>query len=139
MPGHALPVVLPVLLAALAAFLIGGLWYSPLLFAKAWVRAQGYTPEKMAAMQAKAWRAYAGSCVAFLVMAWVLRLFLAHLRADSASDGAVWAFHAWLGFALPIGVMSYLYTDKPFALLLIDTGYQLVYLTVMGAILGAWL
>lgn len=139
MPDHSLHIVLPVLLAALAAFLIGALWYSPLLFANAWVRAQGFTPERLAAMQATAWRAYVGSGVAFLVMGSVLRLFLAHSRADSAGDGAAWAFHAWLGFALPIGVMSYLYTDKPLALLLIDTGYQLVYLTVMGAILGAWL
>jgi hypothetical protein len=50
---------LPILVAALAAFLIGALWYSPVLFAKAWVRANGYTPEKLAAMQANAGRAYA--------------------------------------------------------------------------------
>lgn len=30
-----------ILIAALAALLIGALWYSPLLFAKAWVRAHG--------------------------------------------------------------------------------------------------
>jgi hypothetical protein len=129
---------LPILVAALAAFLIGALWYSPLLFAKAWARAHGYTPEKLTAMQARAGRAYAGSFVAFLVMAWVLHLMLAHLGADSIQDGAVWGFHAWLGFAAPLGFTAYLYSDKPVATFLIDTGYQLVYLTVMGAILGGW-
>ena len=129
---------LPILVAAVAAFLIGALWYSPLLFAKAWVRANGYTPEKLAAMQANAARAYGGSFVAFVVMASVLGLLLRHTGADSTADGAAWGFHAWLGFALPIGFTANLYSDKPAAAFLIDAGYQLVYMTVMGAILGGW-
>ena len=129
---------LPILVAALAAFLIGALWYSPVLFAKAWVRTNGYTPERLAAMRANAGRAYAGSFVAFVVMASVLGLLLRHLGADSTADGAAWGFHAWLGFALPIGFTANLYSDKPAAAFLIDAGYQLVYMTVMGAILGAW-
>jgi hypothetical protein len=129
---------LPILVAALAAFLIGALWYSPVLFAKAWIRANGYMPEKLAAMRANAGRAYPGSFVAFVVMASVLGLFIRHLGADSAADGAAWGFHAWLGFALPIGFTANLYSDKPAAAFLIDAGYQLVYMTVMGAILGAW-
>ena len=127
-----------ILVAALAALLIGVLWYSPLLFAKAWVRAHGYTPEKLAAMQATAVRTYAGSFVALLLIAGVLNLFLSHLGADSLQDGAGWGFHAWLGFALPIGFTANLYSDKPLAAFLIDAGYQLVYITAMGAILGAW-
>jgi hypothetical protein len=130
--------LLPVLVAALAAFLIGALWYSPVLFAKAWVRAHGYTPEKLATMKAAAGRAYAGTFVAFVVMASVVGLLILHLGADSAGDGAAWGFHAWLGFALPIGFTAQLYSDKPVAAFLIDAGYQLVYMTVMGAILGGW-
>lgn len=127
-----------IVVAAVAAWLIGALWYSPLLFAKAWAKAHGYTPEKLAAMQATAGRAYAGSLVAFLVIAGVLHIFLSHLGADSWQKGAAWGFHAWLGFALPIGFTANLYSDKPLATFLIDAGYQLVYLTAMGAILGAW-
>lgn len=130
---------LPVLIAAVAAFLIGALWYSPVLFAGAWVRAHGHTPERLSAMQANAVRAYAGSLVAYVLMASVLRLLLHHIGADSAADGAAWGFHAWLGFALPIGFTAYLYSGKPVASFLIDAGYQLVYMTIMGAILGSWL
>jgi len=124
--------------AALAAWLIGAVWYSPLLFAKAWVRAHGYSPEKLAAMQASAGRAYAGSFLAFVLIAGVLHIFLSHLGADSFQKGAMWGFHAWLGFALPIGFTANLYSDKPFMTFVIDAGYQLVYLTIMGGILGAW-
>lgn len=129
----------PVILgAALAAWLIGALWYSPLLFAKAWIKAHGHTPEKLAAMQANAGRAYAGSFVAFVVIAYVLHLFLSRLGVDSLQGGAMWGFHAWLGFALPIGFTANLYSDKPLSTFLIDAGYQLVYFTAMGAILGTW-
>lgn len=129
----------PVILgAALAAWLIGALWYSPLLFARAWVKAHGHTPEKLAAMRANAGKAYAGSFLAFVLIAYVLHLFLHRLGVTSASAGVVWAFHAWLGFALPIGFTANLYSDKPIATFIIDAGYQLLYLVVMGAILGRW-
>jgi hypothetical protein len=126
-----------ILAAALAAWLIGALWYSPLLFAKAWVRAHGYSPEKLAAMKATAGRAYAGSFLAFVLIAYVLHIFLSRLGADSWQKGAGWGFHAWLGFALPIGFTANLYSDKPRLTFVIDVGYQMVYLTAMGAILGA--
>ncbi|HSR91760.1 MAG TPA: DUF1761 domain-containing protein, partial [Gemmatimonadales bacterium] len=94
---------LPIFLAALAAFLIGAVWYSPLLFAKAWVRVHGYTEEALAAMRAKASKTYAASFVAFLVMAAVLHIILSHLGVESAHGGVAWGFHLWLGIAVPIG------------------------------------
>ena len=124
--------------AALVAWLIGAVWYSPLLFAKAWVKAQRHTPETLAAMQAKAAKTYALSFVAVVLIAFILHLFLHRLGAPPAAAGAGWGFHAWVGFALPIGFMANLYSDKPIAAFLIDAGYQLVYLVVMGAILARW-
>ena len=124
--------------AALVAWLIGALWYSPLLFARAWVKAHGHTTEKLAAMRADAPRTYAGSFLAFVLIAYVLHLFLHRLGATTAAAGAGWGLHAWLGFALPIGFTANLYSDKPISAFLIDAGYQLVYLVAMGAILGRW-
>ena len=34
-----------VAVAAIAAFLVGGLWYSPMLFARPWMKAMGYDPD----------------------------------------------------------------------------------------------
>ena len=129
---------LAIIIAAVVALLIGGLWYSPLMFAKAWVKAHGYSPEKLAAMQAKAPRTYGLSFLCFLLMAFVLHIFVAHLGAESALMGANWGAHAWLGFALPLGLTAHLYSDKPLAAFLIDSSYQLVFLTTMGAILAGW-
>jgi Protein of unknown function (DUF1761) len=130
--------VLAIFVAAVAAFVIGGLWYSPLLFAKQWVAAHEFGPEGMEKMKADAPRAYGISFVAFLVMAAVLSIVLNHLGAHDWKSGALWGAHMWLGFALTLGLIANVYSGKKFAVFLIDTGYQLVYLTAMGAILGAW-
>ena len=36
-----------VLVAALSTFLIGGLWYSPAVFGKAWMKENGFTEESL--------------------------------------------------------------------------------------------
>src|SRR5438309_2254992 len=93
---------LHVLVAAVVAWLIGALWYSPVMFAKAWVKAHGYTPEQLAAMQVMQGKVIGLTLVAMILMAWILGMFLNHLGADSVADGVKWAFHAWLDFGRPI-------------------------------------
>ena len=129
---------LAILSAAVAAWLIGALWYSPVMFAKAWVAAHNYTAEQVAAMRVMQGKVIGMTLVAMILMAAVLQIFLRHLGADSPADGMKWAFHAWLGFAVPLGYIAHLYSHKRIAAWLIDLGYQLVYLLVMGAILGTW-
>jgi len=138
MTSFSLSSVLALLAAAVVAWLIGALWYSPVMFAKAWVKAHGYTPEQVAAMQVMQGKVIVATLVAMILMAAVLQVFLRHLGADSLRGGMGWAFHAWLGFALPLGFIAHLYSQKRIAAWVIDLGYQLVYLLVMGAILGAW-
>lgn len=130
--------VLSVGAAAVAAWLIGALWYSPLLFAKAWVSAHGYTPERIASMRANAGKAYGGTLIALVLIAGTMRILLNHLGVHDWIHGALWGFHVWLGFAFPLGLIAHLYSDKSWKAFLIDTAYQLVYLKMMGAILGAW-
>ena len=89
-------------------------------------------------MKADAPRAYGISFVGFLVMAAILQLLLNHLDAFTWQRGALWAAHIWLGFAATIGLMATIYAGRKFSVFVIDAGYQLVYLVVMGAILGAW-
>lgn len=130
--------LLAVIGAAVAVFLLGALWYSPLLFANAWMKANRYSAEDLKQKQATAGRAYAVSFACYLVMAAVFCVVLAHLGADTAAEGAKWGFHIWLGFALTLGLTANMFSDKPLAAFAIDAGYQLVYLVMMGAILATW-
>ena len=129
---------LAVLVAAIVAFLLGAVWYSPLLFAKQWMQIHGYTPEKLKAMQAQTKRAYAVSFASQLVLAAVMALLIAMIHMSSVIAGIKLGVLCWLGFAASIGFMANMYSDKPLKAFLLDAGYQLVYFVAMGAILAAW-
>ena len=66
---------LAVFAAALSTFVIGGLWYSPVLFGKVWMRVNGFSEEQVAGFN-KA-RAFGGSFILALVMSANLAMFLA--------------------------------------------------------------
>jgi hypothetical protein len=129
---------LAVMVAALASFVLGALWYSPALFARQWVAAHSYTPEKIQAMKGGMARTYLLSFVCFLVTAWVLAVFIDRMALLSWLGGAKLGGLAWLGFAATIGLTANLYSDKPLLAWIIDAGYQLVYLVGMGIILAVW-
>lgn len=132
---------LAVLVAAISTMLVGFLWYSPILFAKPWMKEMGYDPNdkaKTEAMQKSAGPAYAGSLVASLISAFVLALFLHWMRAEGARTGAMTGFHVWLGFVATVQFTGALFAKQSMKLFAINTGYQLVCYLVMGAILAAW-
>jgi hypothetical protein len=129
---------LAIIVAAVAAFAIGALWYSPMLFGRRWMAAHGHTPEKLAAMQSSMGKTYTFSFVTYVIMAMVIALLMGLTGAGTAIQGIVLAVLAWLGFGFTIGLNTNLYSDKPAAAFLIDAGYQLVHVIVMGAIIGVW-
>ena len=133
--------LLAVLVAAISTMVVGFVWYSPILFAKPWMREMGYDPNdksKVLEMQKSAGRAYLGSFVASLVSAFVLALFLHQMRAQSLGLGLLVGFHVWLGFVATVQLTGVLFMKQSMKLFGINTGYQLVCYLVMGAILGVW-
>jgi len=132
---------LAILVAAIATMVVGFLWYSPLLFAKPWMREMGYDPSdkaKTQEMQKSAGPAYAGSFVASLISAFTLALILHGLNAQGLDFGLMVSFHVWLGFVATVQFTSALFMKQSMRLFAINTGYQLVCYLVMGAILTAW-
>lgn len=130
--------VLAVLLSALAAFGLGALWYSPLLFAKQWMAAHGHSPDQAKAMQAGMPRTYALSFLCYLLMAAVLAVLLNMTHVQRIVGGIKLGVFCWLGFAATVSLTAHLFSGKRWSAYLIDAGYQLVYLALMGLILAAW-
>lgn len=132
--------VIPVLIAALAAFAVGGAWYSPALFANAWMSGHGYSPDKIVAMRATnpPARTMGLTLAALLVMASVLELLMVWLRIVGIKPGIGLAVLIWAGFAATVTMISNVFSDKPIRVYLIDSGYQLVALAIMGGVLGGW-
>src|SRR5712691_6837860 len=123
--------LLAVLVAAVLTFALGAVWYSPILFAKQWMHAQGYTPEKLEEMKKRGVvRAYAVSVACYFVMAYVLALFASYTTATSVVQGL------WLGFLT--GLTGNMFSEKPIAAWVLDAGYQLAHLLLMGVIVAVW-
>jgi hypothetical protein len=124
-------------LATVLTFVLGGLWYSPLLFARPWMAGHGYTEESMKAMQSGMARTYAISFVCWFVMTTVLALIAPHF-----GEGVGSYFHigilVWLGFSATTGLTNNLFSDKPLAVWLIDAGYQIASIAIMSVVLGLW-
>ncbi len=133
--------LLAVLVAAISTMVVGFVWYSPILFAKPWMREMGYDlndKAKTQEMQKSAGPAYFGSFVASLVSAFVLALFLHWMRAQGLHTGLMVGFHVWLGFVATVQLTGVLFMKQSMKLFAINTGYQLVCYLAMGAIIGVW-
>jgi hypothetical protein len=129
---------LPVLAAAAAAFALGAVWYSPLLFGRAWRKLHAYTDEKIAAMRATAPRAYAVTFLCYAVIGAAMFILLQRVGVVSVLTGIKLGALLGIGIAAPLGLTANLYSDTPLSAWGIDAGHQIALLTLMGAILAAW-
>jgi len=124
-----------VLSAALAAFVIGGVWYSPILFHKAWMNASGLNERDL--RQGGMGKIFGLSFLLSLIMAYNLAAFLAAPDTTmlwGATAGAL-AGIGWV--ALSIGVLG-LFERRSWKYVLINGGYFATTFIAMGAIIGAW-
>lgn len=129
-----------VLVAAVSSMVAGFLWYSPLLFGKPWMKLVGMTEKAIEDAKAGMGKTYGISFLAALVTAYVLAHVVSLTNAVDWQSGAVTAFWVWLGFVATTGVNEFIYAvkPKPWSLYVINQGYMLVNLLVMGAILARW-
>ncbi len=126
---------LAVVVAALSTFLIGGLWYSPLLFQKAWMKANHLSEEDL--QKGNPAKTFGFAFLFALVMAVNLAMFLDD-PGTTASWGATAGFLAGFGWvALAVGTIA-LFEQRSWAYIFINGGYQVVAFTLMGLIIGAW-
>ena len=126
---------LAVLAAALSTFVVGGLWYSPVLFGKVWLKANGFT-EAQAQSFNKA-RAFGGAFLLALVMSANLAMFLADPTTTllwGMTAGAL-AGVGWVAAGLAVVA---LFENRSWSYILVNGGYLIVSFVLMGAILGAW-
>ena len=124
---------LSVVVAALSSFVVGMLWYSPILFGKTWMAENGFTNEDL--QGGNMLRIYGTAFILGLIIATTLDAFL---RPESIIEGLVHGALAGIGWvAASIGTM-YLFEGKSLKLYLVNAGYHAVNYTVMGGILGAW-
>ena len=125
-----------VILAALAGFVVGGIWYGPIM-GKKWMGAVGLSEEQIRAGNMVA--IYGGAFAFSLLASWTLAHTFASYGTDfSASIKVLTAFGVALGFVVPAIGTNYLFSQKSKLLFFIDAGYWLLFYTAMGVV-HAWL
>lgn len=133
-----------VLVAGISAFVVGGIWYSPGLFGRAWMKDNNFTEEQIKKGGNKG-KIFGFTLIFSLLMAVNLAMFLATpadcppqcaAKAD-ITWGAIAGFLAGIWTFCAIAIHS-LFELKPWRLICINGFYSVVALILMGAIIGAW-
>ena len=121
---------LAVVIAAVAGFAFGSVWYGAL--GKAWMAALGkpkdfFKPHPVPFI------------IAFLcqlVMAWMLAGLIGHLGEITLSGALISAGFVWFGFVLTTMLVNHRFQKATWSLSLIDGGHWLGVLLVMGLVIG---
>lgn len=121
------------LVAGIAGFVLGALWYSA-VFGKVWMRDHGLSME--GPFRYPSWLPMLAAIGSSIVGAIVLSALLG--PAPGVQAGVIWG--AAVGFLMiaPAIKMNGLFAQDTPALVAIEAGYPAVQYTLMGLILGLW-
>jgi hypothetical protein len=122
---------LGVIVAAVASFAIGSVWYSPLMFTKVWQR-EAHVSENV--QNRSMAMIFAVAFVLQLLGALVFAMFLG--PRPGLVDGTVCGLATGLFLVAGALGVNYLFEGRSFKLWLINGGYNVVTFTAFGAILG---
>ena len=124
---------LAVLTAAASIFVLGGLWYSPVLFGNTWQRLSGAPPKEQGGHPARVFGlAFVFGLLAAIVYAWIMP------PARDAVAAAIQGLLVGFGFAATSFGINYQFGNRPFALWAIDAGYHTLQFAIYGLIIGLW-
>jgi hypothetical protein len=121
-----------VLVATLASFALGALWYSPVLFGKAWQREAGLTDEQLA--RGNKARIFGLTLVLAFLAAWNFANFLGPRPSLALGLGAG-ASAGLLWVAGSMGI-NYLFERKSFKLFAINGGFHTLQFAIIGLVLS---
>ncbi len=135
---------LAVLVAGISAFVLGGVWYSPMLFGNAWMKENRFSVDDV--RKGNKAKIFGWAFVLSLIMAANLGMFLADAPASCTGECAQKTDLAWgatAGFLAGIWVFCglaivALFEQRSTRYIFINGGYLLLALTLMGAIIGLW-
>jgi hypothetical protein len=128
-----------IVVAAIAAWLFGGIYYSSL--SGPWLKAMGKTLEQCKAEQAakSGIAKYAPFILAFvgeLIMAWATYGILLHMNMFTVRAGAITGAACWLGFVLTTVTINNAFAGRKVSLAVIDCIGWLGAMVIIGAVIG---
>jgi hypothetical protein len=127
---------LAVLLAFVASMVIGFVWYLPAVLGNRWMAAIGKTEEDLKNISGGA-GIWVPMMLAAALTAILLAVLISKLDLDNALAGGFFALVLAVVFRAGGHVIHNGFAGRPVAMTLIDSGHDLLAMTVAGAIIGA--
>ena len=124
-----------VFVCAVMSLVIGGLWYSPVLFAKVWQREAGISDEQMAKFNPA--KIFGLTFVLALIISYNLAFFLG-TPSTTWQWGVAAGLLAGVGWVVTQFIIIALFEQRSLKYMAINCGYVTVYFAVIGFILGVW-
>lgn len=125
---------LAVAVAGISAFVLGGVWYSPALFGKAWMKENNLSVDDV--QKGNKAKIFGWSFILSLLMAVNLAMFLNDPKIN-LEMGIIYGLLTGVWIFCGIAIVA-LFELKSARYIFVNGGYMLVALTLMGAIIGAW-
>lgn len=154
-----------VLVSSFITLLVGFIWYNPKVFGTIWMKETGMTEEK--AQKSNMLKVFGLTIFYSLMLSFLLPVLVIHqfgalgmiggpefvatakpsyatFLADYGTEfrtfkhGGLHGFMSGLFFALPVTAVNSLFEQKSWKYILINAGYWIVSLTLMGGIICAW-
>ncbi len=126
--------ILAVIVAAALSFVLGGLWYSPMLFGTIWNRENGADPKAVDGRHPA--RVFGLSFVFSLVAAFAFAWWLG--PSPALGDAVTRGLAAGFGMVAASFGINYQFSNRSTALWLVDGGYHTLQFLIFGLILGIW-
>lgn len=122
--------------AAIAAFLLEAAWYS--YFMQTWIDGIGRTREWMTSSGMNPAVQYATALVMAALMATAISCVTQLTGPQTIWRGIKVGALLWAGFMFTAFATEYIFEVRPISLWLVNTGYWLLGMMLMGAIVGGW-
>ena len=154
-----------IFVAAFSSFIVGFIWYNPIVFGTIWMNEIGMTEEK--ARQSSMLKVFGLTFVFSFMLAFIMPTFVIHqfgalgmVGGPSEVEKAMPSYLAFLSdygnvfrtykhgalhgsmiglfVALPVIATNCLFEQKSFKYAAITSGYWIIVMTIMGAIICGW-
>lgn len=127
---------LAILVASLAYFALGAIWYSA-LFSKQWVALNNVDVNAPDAKKGMV-QTFVTSILMNIVTSTALYVLMRGMEIHGLMNGIKMGLLCGFAFSTMTMAMGLMYLKKPFMLYVIECGYQLAGIVLAGAIIGAW-
>ena len=127
---------LAVLVAAVAYWLLGALWYSPPLFAKQWAAGVGISLPQSGERPPIV--LFVTTFIAFFVVALAMAFLAGAGGAVTFGQGLLLGLITGVGFVVTVLLVTHAYEQRPASVWLINAGYHLVGFVITASIVSVW-